>query len=163
MRKGEGGASGQAVPRSLKAAALVVFGLILCAPAFSPAETAPDDFTKTQAADGTTAKDAKPPAGAIDNMAATRDVVSRTITSFGSDIQDAYHRELIKNPKIDGDISVSFTVRPDGDVTDVKVEESSLNWPPLEEEILNRIKAWKFPAFEGEPIPAYVPYKFGQR
>ena len=109
------------------------------------------------------AKDAKPASRATDDVAGIKEVISRTITSFGKDIQDAYHRELIKNPKIDGEITVSFTVRPGGDVTDVKVEQSSLNWPPIEEEILNRIKAWKFPQFEGEPIPAYVPYKFGQR
>ena len=164
MREVKDGASGNTVPRFLKAAALVVSGLILCAPAaFSLAETAPDNVPKTQAGDGTAAKDAKPPAGAIDNTAAIRDVISRTITSLGNDIRDAYHRELIRNPNIDGEIAVSFTVRPGGDVTDVRVEKSSLNWPPLEEEILNRIKAWKFPPFEGEPIPAYVPYRFGQR
>jgi len=164
MREGKDGASGNTVPRFLKAAVLIVSGLILCAPAtFSLAEIAPDNVLKTQAGDGTAAKDATPPAGAIDNTAAIRDVISRTITSLGNDIRDAYHRELIRNPNIDGEIAVSFTVRPGGDVTDVRVEKSSLNWPPLEEEILNRIKAWKFPPFEGEPIPAYVPYRFGQR
>jgi len=155
--------SGKSVPRPVKTA-LVVTGLILFAPAaFSLAETAPDNVPKTQGADNAAAKDAKPASRATDDVAGIKEVISRTITSFGKDIRDAYHRELIKNPKIDGEITVSFTVRPGGDVTDVKVEQSSLNWPPIEEEILNRIKAWKFPRFEGEPIPAYVPYKFGQR
>jgi len=164
MREDKDGDSGNTVPRFLKAAAVIASGLILCAPAaFSLAEITPDNIPKTQAGDGTAAKVAKPPADAIDNTGAIKDVISRTITSFGNDIRDAYHRELIGNPNIDGEITVSFTVRPGGDVTDVKVEKSSLNWPPLEEEILNRIKAWKFPPFEGEPIPAYVPYKFGQR
>lgn len=164
MRKGKEEASGKAVSQCLKAAALVVSGLILCAPAaFSLAETAPDNVAETQAEDATAANNAKAPARTIDNVAAIRDVISRTIASFGTDIRDAYSRELMGNPKIDGEITVSFMVQPGGDVTDVKVEKSSLNWPPLEEEILNRIKAWKFPPFEGEPIPAHVPYKFGQR
>ena len=164
MRKAKEDASGIPVSRSLTGAALVVSGLILCAPAaFSPAQTAPDNVAGSQAADGTAPTDGKPPAGAIDNEAAIRDVISRTITSFGTVIRDAYSRELIGNPRIEGEITVSFIVQPGGGVTDVKVERSSLNWLPLEDEILNRIKAWKFPPFEGEPVPAYVPYKFGQR
>ncbi len=143
------------------AAALVASGLILFSPAaISLAETAPDNIPKTQGSDNAAAKSAKPSSGAVDNIAAIKDIISRTITSFGNDVRDAYHRELVRNPKIDGELTVSFTVRPGGDVTDVKVDKSSLNWPPLEEEIVNKIKAWKFPPFEGEPIPAYVPYKF---
>ncbi len=144
------------------AAALVVSGLFLFSPAaISLAETAPADIPKTRGSDNTATKSAKPASGAIDNIAAAKDVISRTITSFGNDIRDAYYRALIDNPKIEGEITVSFTVRPGGDVADVKVDKGSLSWPPLEEEILNRIKAWKFPPFQGEPIPAYVPYKFG--
>ena len=164
MRQHKDGTTGYAVPQCLKAAALVVSGLIFCVPAaFSLAGTATENVATTQTTDSGAAKDAKPPAGAIDNTAAIRDVISRTITSFGNDIQDAYHRELIRNPNIAGEITVSFTVRPGGDVADVKVDKSSLNSPPLEKEILNRIATWKFPPFEGDPIPAYVPYKFGPR
>ncbi len=149
--------SGRSVARNIKTA-LVFSGLILFAPAaFSPAEAAPDNVAAT---DKTTAEDTKPPSPASDRIAAVKDVISRTIASFGSDIRNAYHRELIGNPKIDGELTVSFTVRPGGDVTDAKIDSSSLNWPPLEEEILNRIRGWKFPPFEGEPIPAIVPYQF---
>ena len=161
MREDDEGDSGKPVPRFLKAAALFVSGLILCAlPAFSLAETAPDNVPKTQGTDNAAVETMKPPSGGIDNIAVTKGVISRAITSFGKDIVDAYHRELIKYPKIEGEITVSFTVVTSGDVADVKVEASSLNWPPLEEEMLNRIKAWKFPPFEGQPIPVRLPYKF---
>lgn len=149
--------SKKSVARTIKTA-LAVSGLILSAPAtFSLAETSPDNVAAT---DNAPAENTKPPSPASDKIAAVKDVISRTITSFGSDIRNTYHRELIANPKIDGEITVSFTVRPGGDVTDVKVDSSSLNWPPLENEILNRIGGWKFPPFEGEPIPATVPYRF---
>ncbi len=70
---------------------------------------------------------------------------------------------MLKNPKIDGEITLAITIRPDGTVGDVRTENSSLNWPPLEQEIVNRVKAWKFPAFAGDPIEATIPFKFGPR
>lgn len=157
-----GGASGKPAPRFRKAAGILVSGLVLFAPAFSPAAIAADNVARPVAGDNI-APAVRPPAAAADNTAAIRDAISRTITSYENDIRDAYHRELLKHPKIEGEITVSFTVRPEGDITDVKVERSTLNWPPLEAEILSRIKAWKFPPFEGEPIPAHVPYQFGRR
>lgn len=132
----------------LVAATLIVSGLLLCGPTtFSMAETVPDNV-------------AKQPFPASDKIAAIKADISRAIASYGKDIHDAYYRELIVNPKIDGEIIVSFTVRPDGDIADVKVDRSSLNAPLFEEEILNRIGTWKFPPFEGDPIPATVPYEF---
>ncbi len=164
MREIDERASASPLPRSLKATALALFGatVIALAPPSLAGSSAEGD-AKTQGADNTAAKDGKPPCDASAKLAAARDTICRTITSYASDVQDAYHRELVKNPKIDGEITVAFSILPDGAVADVRVEKSSLNWPPLEHEILSRVRAWKFPAFEGEPIPATVPYKFGPR
>lgn len=164
MREIEERTSASPLPRSVRATALAVFGLILVAVAApSAAENAPDNVPNTPGADHTTAKQGKAPSAANARLAAARDAICKAITSYGIDIQDAYHRELLKNPKIEGEITVVFSVMPDGEVADVRVEKSSLNWPPLEEEMLTRIKAWKFSPFEGKPIPATVPYKFGPR
>ena len=121
------------------------------------AETGQGDVEETAGAAADGAKETSPAGG---QAAAAKDEISRAITSYGKDIRDAYYRALIENPKIDGEIIVSFTVRPGGEVADVRIEKSSLNWPPLEEEVLSRIASWKFAPFEGEPIPATVPYKF---
>lgn len=147
MQESEDRASTKPASRPLLAAALIVSGLVLYVPALSMAETALDNVTEQ-------------PFPASDKITAIKDGISRAITSHGKDIQDAYYRELIVNPKIDGEITVSFTVRPEGDVADVKVDKSSLGSPLFEEEILNRIRTWKFSPFEGEPIPAIVPFKF---
>ncbi|MGE5663658.1 MAG: TonB family protein [Deltaproteobacteria bacterium] len=139
-------------PRFFRGAALVISSLILVPPA-------PVCRAESGAA-GAAADTAKSTSPADDKTAAAKDEISRTITAYGKDILDAYYRALIENPKIDGEVVVSFTVRPDGDVADVRIDKSSLNWPPLEEEVLTRIAAWKFSPFQGEPIPATVPYKF---
>ena len=145
-------------------AALAPVGLALLLFAWPAlAERAPGNAPKTAASDKAAAGSVKPRSTASDNVAAIRDAITRTIASYGNDVQDAYHRELLKNREIGGDITVAFTVRPDGDVVDVRAEQSSLNWPPLEQEILKRVKAWKFPAFAGEPVQATAPYKFGPR
>lgn len=156
MRAIEAGA-----PRSFKGMAFVISTLILLAPApVSRAETGPTGVKETDGAAGPAADAARPTSPAGDRTTATKDDISRTIASYGKDIRDAYYRALIENPKVDGEILVSFTVRPGGDVADVRIEKSSLNWPPLEAEVLSRIAAWKFSPFEGEAIPATVPYKF---
>ncbi len=155
-----GRGSGRRVPRFRTATGLIVSALILFVPALPPAATAADDVAQGTAGDNA-APAAGPPPGAPDNAAAARDAISRAIKSFEKEIRDAYHRALVKQPKINGEITVSFVVRPDGDVIDVKVEKSTLDWPPLEAEIVNRIGTWKFPPFRGEPIPATVPYRFG--
>lgn len=148
-------------PRTLKAA-IVVSGLVLLTAGFSRAERLPaGDASRPRVPGDNAAETARPSAATPESIAAAKDAISRAITSYGNDIRDAYHRELIRNPKIAGDVAVSFKVRPAGDVDDVRIDRSSLNWPPLEEEIVTRIKAWKFPPFEGEPVPANVPYRFG--
>ncbi len=160
MRELEGGASGRRVRRIRGAAWIIVSGLVVFAPAaFSFAENAPDNVPQTQGADNT-APAATPASGTSDKTAAIRDAISRMIASYENDIRGAYHRELKNNPRIEGEITVSFTVKPDGEVADVTVEKSTLNWRPLEEELLNKVRAWKFTPFEGEPVPASVPYKF---
>lgn len=163
MGEVEGGISGKPALRSLNAAALFVAGLLVCTPAaFCLAETAPESVPKMLDADDAAEKDAGRPAGAADNAAGIRDSISRAIASFEKEIREIYYRELLKSPNIGGEIAVSFTVRPGGDVADVKVDRSSLNWPPLEEGILNRIGTWKFSPFEGNPVSVTVPYKFGR-
>ncbi len=138
-------------------------GLILFATAtFCPAENAPDNVPRAARTDNATPV-ASPAPAASDNTAATRDAVSREIASFENDIRDAYHRELLNCTGIEGEITVSFIVRPEGEVDDLAVAQTTLNWPPLQEEILNRIRAWKFTPFKGQPVPATVPYKFGPR
>lgn len=151
MGKLAGGTSGAPAPRFRMTAGLVVSGLVLFAAALPPAATA--------AGVDNAAGSAAPP-GAADNTAAIRAEISRAIATHERDIRDAYHRELLKNPGIAGELTVSFVVTPDGDVADVKVDASTLNWPPLEAEILSRIGTWKFPPYRGEPIPAKVPYMF---
>lgn len=154
-------AIGTGAPRLTRNAALLISTLILLAlPALSGGEAGPAAGKEADGAAGPAAEAAKPGSTAGDRTAAAKDAISRAITSYEKDIRDAYYRALIENPDVEGEVVVSFTVRPGGDVTDVRIEKSSLNWPPLEEEVLGRIAAWKFPPFEGEPIPATVPYKF---
>ncbi len=153
MRQEEVRTCGSARPRQPAAVLAALVSVIVVFAGLAWAEHAPDNA----------AASAKSPAAADDSTAATRDAISGAITSYGSDVQDAYHRELLKNPKIEGEITFMITIRPEGTVEDVRIGNSSLNWPPLEQEIVERIKAWKFQAFTGGPVEATVPYRFGPR
>ncbi len=164
MRKIGGVTPGKRARRFLGGAAILVFGLTVCAPAdFCRAEPAADNTSLSAGARERPAEHPMTAPSASEKIAAIQNLISRTIAAHENDIRDAYHRELVRNPAIEGEITVSFTVQPGGDVSDVQAAASSLNWPPLEEEILNRVRGWKFTPFEGRPVPATVPYKFTPR
>ncbi|MBN2011576.1 energy transducer TonB [candidate division KSB1 bacterium] len=62
-----------------------------------------------------------------------------------------YEKYLKANPSLSGKVTVRFTIAANGFVTDVKVVESTINHPQLENDIVNLVKRLKF-----DPIPSGV-------
>ncbi|UCF88701.1 MAG: AgmX/PglI C-terminal domain-containing protein, partial [bacterium] len=58
--------------------------------------------------------------------------IARVVAAHTGAIRYAYNRELRKKPSLRGKIVLTFTISPDGEVTECRVEESAMNWPPLE-------------------------------
>lgn len=160
MRRIGGKMSGKSSGLTVVLAAVAASGAMICAPAApSRAQDAGGESAARTAIDNTAGKTAAPRTAA--EAAAISDAISRAIALRERDIRAAYYQELRANPQIAGEISVSFSVQPGGGVADVRTDRSTLNWPPLEERIVNAVKGWTFPSFEGEPVQATVPYKFG--
>jgi TonB family protein len=82
--------------------------------------------------------------------------IGRIVATHTGAIRYAYNRELRKNPSLRGKIVLTFTISPVGQVTECRVEESAMNWPPLEQSLVRMVKTWKFPEIpEGDVTVTY--------
>jgi len=82
--------------------------------------------------------------------------IARVVAAHTGAIRYAYNRELRKKPSLRGKIVLTFTISPEGDVTECRVEESAMNWPPLENSLVKIVKTWRFPEIpEGDVTISY--------
>lgn len=85
--------------------------------------------------------------------------VYRTVTSYNGGLRFLYNNALKKNPMLRGKITVRLTISAEGKVRKVEMTSSTLNFPELEEAIINRIYLWKFPEAKGSE-DFTIPYTF---
>jgi TonB family protein len=87
-------------------------------------------------------------------------VISRVVGSHTGAIRYAYNRELRKNPALHGKIVLTFTISPAGSVTECTVEESEMDWPPLEDSLVRMVLGWKFPEIPEGTVTVSYPLVF---
>lgn len=78
-----------------------------------------------------------------------KETVRRYISTKMNQIRWCYQQEVQKNPDLAGQVKISWVILPTGNVTAVKVAETSLNSAPVEQCIAGRIKTWQFPSPKG--------------
>lgn len=82
--------------------------------------------------------------------------IARVVAAHTGAIRYAYNRELRKKPSLRGKIVLTFTISPEGNVTECRIEESAMNWPPLEVSLVKMVRTWKFPRIpEGDVTVSY--------
>ncbi len=86
--------------------------------------------------------------------------IHRTVGTYLGGIRYLYNRELRKKPDLEGKLTVSITIDPQGLVTECSVVESTLAHPPLEEAVLERVRKWKFPPVAPRPVTVTYPFVF---
>jgi len=86
--------------------------------------------------------------------------IHRTVGTYLGGIRYLYNRELRKKPELEGKLTVSMTISPDGVVTECRLVESTLGHPPLEEAVLDRVRKWKFPPVAPRPVTVTYPFVF---
>lgn len=99
-------------------------------------------------------------AGASGDPSRSFQSIAATVKQYQGGIKYAYNRELIANPNLSGSMLVSFVIRADGSVEAVEVRRSTLNWPPLDEAVKNRMRHWKFARGAGSPVRVVFPFVF---
>jgi TonB family protein len=98
--------------------------------------------------------------GGIEDQNRTSQTIITTIKQYQSGIKYAYNKELMANPNISGKITVAFVILPDGSVRAPEVRQSTVNWPPLEEAVVKRMKHWKFPSSRSAEVKVVFPFVF---
>ncbi len=77
------------------------------------------------------------------------EVIRQVIASHRDQIRYCYSQELNRNPKLAGKISVRFTIGEGGYVSRAAIAQSTVGDAALEECLVRKIGAWKFPAPRG--------------
>ncbi len=87
-------------------------------------------------------------------------VIHKTVGTYLGGIRYLYNRELRKNPDLEGKLTVSITISPEGLVSECHVTESSLEAPELVDAVLARIRKWTFPPVAKKPLTVTYPFVF---
>jgi TonB family protein len=88
------------------------------------------------------------------------DAIARAVEQYKGGLIYLYNKELRKNPTLKGTITVEFSIDPSGKVIEARLVSSTMEHPPLEEALRDRILHWKFPRlFDGMIVVTY-PFVF---
>lgn len=86
--------------------------------------------------------------------------IRRIVATYIPGLKYLYDRELKRRPSLHGKLTVEFVVSPAGRVDSVRLVTSALDHPSLENEILSRIRGWKFPEKPGDSTKVTFPFDF---
>jgi outer membrane biosynthesis protein TonB len=74
-----------------------------------------------------------------------KDQIADTVKAHIPDVKFCYDEALKKKPDVEGEVDVTITVLPTGAVSDVKKANTTAKFPPLEDCLVTKVKAWQFP------------------
>lgn len=86
--------------------------------------------------------------------------IRKVVASYLSGLRYLYNKELRKDPSLKGKATVMFEISPSGHITETVLVFSSLGSSPLESEILNNIRKWRFPRIPEDRGHVRVTYPF---
>ncbi|NMB73588.1 MAG: AgmX/PglI C-terminal domain-containing protein [Myxococcales bacterium] len=88
------------------------------------------------------------------------EVIRQVIASHRDQIRYCYSQELNRKPRLAGKISVRFTIGEGGYVSRAAIAQSTVGDAALEECLVRKIGAWKFPAPRGGVVIVNYPFIF---
>ncbi|HEY8375599.1 MAG TPA: AgmX/PglI C-terminal domain-containing protein, partial [Nannocystis sp.] len=80
---------------------------------------------------------------------ADKKAVQATIRQRTGALQACYNKALLTNPGLSGKISYTITISVMGTVTDVRINEDTLQDPGVQTCTVAKIKGWRFPTTPG--------------
>ncbi len=79
-------------------------------------------------------------------------VIRRILIENQASIRYCFQKAQMKNPELQGKIVVRVTVDADGNVSNIEVDESTIEDQEMVSCVLRMVRRWKFPATGGEVI-----------
>ena len=90
-----------------------------------------------------------------------KEIIRRVVRRHRSEIRYCYEKELQKNPKLAGTVTMKFVIAGTGSVMTAAVSSTDLNNSAVESCMANKIRKWDFPEPKGGGIVnVNYPFKF---
>lgn len=112
------------------------------------AEVASIEVTRVASSIETEGAAARPRAGAA-LAGRTDEDIQIVFDRYKATLYRLYNRELRRDPRLRGQIVIELTIEPDGSVSSCVVQSSTMQAPQLEAQVVERVRAFDFGAFEG--------------
>ncbi|RME19353.1 MAG: hypothetical protein D6806_18455 [Deltaproteobacteria bacterium] len=78
-------------------------------------------------------------------------------------IRRCFERQLKRDPRVNGKMTILALVVPSGEVKKVQIKEEKFRGTIVEECLLKEVAGWRFPAFQGEPYELSFPLLLSPR
>ena len=86
--------------------------------------------------------------------------VAKYVKARMASIKECYERELKRDPKLAGKLTISFTIETDGKISETYVESNSMGNKNVANCITGRIRSWRFPKPKGGSVTVAYPFIF---
>ncbi|MFQ5588576.1 MAG: TonB family protein, partial [Nitrospiria bacterium] len=87
-------------------------------------------------------------------------IISSAIEQKRGRLTSVYNNQLLKNPDLQGNLIVEFTISPEGRVIKSQVLTSSFSDPLFEKALIEAIQGWKFPSVKQGETTVLYPISF---
>jgi predicted Zn finger-like uncharacterized protein len=94
----------------------------------------------------------------VDRKTLSQDAITAVINARKKSVSICYEQSLRGREDLRGKLEVKVTVQPDGKVSKTSVETTAFKGSKVGLCVADKIKDWRFPAFEGEPQQIVVPF-----
>ncbi len=91
--------------------------------------------------------------GALD-----KELIRRIIRRHLNEVKFCYEKERTRNPRLQGRVTVQFTIAPTGAVAASIVQSTTLGNPPVEQCFAAAIRRWEFPKPQGGVVVVTYPF-----
>ncbi len=90
----------------------------------------------------------------------SKEVIRRIVHRHMNEVKFCYERELAKQPKLSGRVSIKFIIKADGGVQDAAVSDSTVKNPAMENCIAAAVRRWTFPECTAGIVIVTYPFQF---
>jgi hypothetical protein len=87
--------------------------------------------------------------------------ILRVIDSHKGAVQACYDVEAVKDPSLNGTLTVGWNIQRDGTVTYAHVVQTTINVPRLSDCIVRQVMSWRFPEYETPTYNVTYAFKLG--
>ncbi len=88
----------------------------------------------------------------------TQDAIVQVFSDNSSSMTLCYNESTRKGERLSGKMEIEVSIAADGTVTEVKIGNPELAKTVMGTCTLRRVKTWRFPRFNGEPVTVVIPY-----